>query len=260
MNKCRLNLVVSGLTISAASTATTRLPFSFFKDRFAFWRKPERKAVRLVAFAFAVSLVCFNLPTTAWAADVFHGDGNSAIAQFASFDPAGCDCNVDSSCVFTSVFVFAADSNSFNLPGPGSSSSFADMFIFKSDCTGLLMNAGCFPSGPLADEDWQVSGNKNSATLKTRLECLESVSGNPFAADVDLKWEGTGPLARSNTHSHTSYPGCMINNHASGSIRPTMEFGTVSDGITNFTPDPSEPGNGDNIASGKNGQTLFGCQ
>jgi hypothetical protein len=47
---------------------------------------------------------------------------------------------------------------------------------------------------------------------------------------------------------------------ASGSIRPTMEFGTVSDGITNFTLDPSEPGNGDNIASGKNGQTLFGCQ
>lgn len=226
-----------------------------------FRQKTERKAIRFVAVVFALTLTAFNLPTTAWAGDVSHFSGNSAIANFFHLDPSGCDCSVNPPCIFTSVFVFAADNKSQSPPGPGGvSSSFADIFIFKSDCTDILLNAGCFPSAPLADQDWQVSANLKSATLKTTLECSESVSGTPFDVDVDLKWTVTGDILRGNSHTHTSIPGCIINSNFNGSFRPTMESGTVSDGITNFTPDPSVSDSGDNITSGKGSQVLIGCE
>jgi hypothetical protein len=78
--------------------------------------------------------------------------------------------------------------------------------------------------------------------------------------DVDLKWTAIGDILRGNSHTHTSIPGCIMNSNSSGRITPTMESGTVSDGITNFTPDPSIPDSGDNITSGKSSQVLIGCQ
>ena len=213
-----------------------------------------------VGVVFALILAALTLPTTAWAVDVSHSSGVSVIANFLRVDPSGCDCSVNPPCIFTSVFVFATDNKFQTPPGKGDSSSFADIFIFKGDCTDTLLNAGCFPPAPLADKAFQVSGNLNSATLKTTLECSESVSGTPFNVDVDLLWRGTGDLSRGNSHSHTSFPGCIINSNFHGVFRPTMESGTVSDGITNFTPDPSVSGFGDNITSGKGGQVLIGCE
>lgn len=212
----------------------------------------------------AVSLASFVLPTTAEAADVSHFNGNSAIAQFFSSEPSECNCEVDSSCVFTGAFVFAADNKFQNPPGPPDSASTANLFIFKSSCADVLLNAACFtpgaPFGTLADEDWRVSGNLNSATLRTRLECSESVSDTTFDVDVDLQWEGIGTLSRGNNHFNSSTPGCKFISHGTGVIRPTMESGTVFDGITNFTPELSVPDSGDNISAGRSSLALIGCE
>lgn len=215
---------------------------------------------KILALVFALSLVSFNLPTTAWAADVFHFNGNSAIAQFYSSAPSQCSCDSDPSCTTTSVFVFAADNEVHNPPGSPESGSFADAFIFKSSCEEILMNAGCFPPAPLADEDWQVGGGLNSATLRTRLECWESVSDVPFSVDIDLRWDGISPMSHGNTHSNSSTPGCKVHFHSIGTIRPTVTTGIVFDGINNYTPDPSIPDAGDNISAGKGSQQLIGCQ
>jgi len=227
-----------------------------------FRQKPERKAIRFTAVVFALTLAVLNLPTTTYAADVSHSSVVSAIANFFSTNPTTCDCTNDPPCIGTSVFVFATDNIDQTPPGPGVSSSSADIFIFQNDlCTDtVLLNAGCFPSVPLENNAFQVMGNLKSATLKTTLECSESVSDIPFDVDVDLKWTGTGDLLRGNSHSHSSFPGCIINSHSNGKLRLTMESGTVSDGITNFTPGPSVSDSGDNITSGKGGTVFIGCQ
>src|SRR5262245_24902707 len=111
----------------------------------------ERKTMKFLAVIFALTLAVLVLPTTLWAADVSHFGGNSAIANFFHVDPSGCDCSVNPPCIFTGVFVFAADNKFLSPPGPGGSFSSADIFIFKSDCTDTLLNAACFPSAPLAD-------------------------------------------------------------------------------------------------------------
>ena len=263
MYKSKPSPVASMRTVLVVSTPATQPPFWRLQDRLKFLRRLE--AVRIVALVFAVSLVSFNLPTTAWAADVFHFNGNSAIAQFYSVEPSGCDCGVDPVCVSTGVFVFAADNKAQSPPGlPDDSSSSANLFIFKSSCEAILLNAACFPPGApfgsLADKDWQVSGALSSATLRTRLECSESVSGTPFEVDVDLRWEGIDPLSRGTNNTNSSTPGCKVSSHTTSTFRPTMESGTVFDGITNFTPDPSVPDTGDNIAAGKGSQLLIGCQ
>ena len=265
MYKAKPSPVASTLTVLVVSSPAAQPPFSCLQDGLKFLRRLERKTVRILALAFAVSLASFSVPTTAWAADVFHFDGNSAIAQFYSVEPSGCDCGVDPVCVSTGVFVFAADNKSQSPPGPpDDSASSANLFIFKSSCEAILLNAACFPPGApfasLADKDWQVSGGLNSATLRTRLECSESVSGTPFEVDVDLRWEGIGPLSRGTHNTNSSTPGCKVSSHTTSTFRPTLESGTVFDGITNFTPHPSVPDTGDNIAAGKGSQLLIGCQ
>lgn len=208
--------------------------------------------MKFVAVVLTLTLMALTLSTTTWAGDVSHSSGVSAIASFFYEDPP---------CVTTFVFVFAEDFKSLNPPGPGESGSRANIFIFQDDiCTDTtLLNAACFSPTPLlAEQDFQVKGNLKSATLKNTLECSESVSDTTFSMDVDLLWTSTGNLSRGNSHSHTSFPGCIINSNFKGVLRPTMESGTVSDGITNFTPVHSLPDVGDNITSGKGGQVLIG--
>jgi hypothetical protein len=128
-------------------------------SNFVFRRKLERKAIRFVAVVFALILAALNLTTTAWSGDIFHFRGNSAIASWSSSNPTTCDCSNNPSCIVTSVFVFAVNRKFQTPPGPGDSSSFADIFISQFDsCTETsLLNVGCFPSVPLADQDFQAS-------------------------------------------------------------------------------------------------------
>src|SRR3972149_10364682 len=92
-------------------------------SNFAFWRKPERKAIRFVAVVFALILAALSLPTTAWSGSIFHFMGETADAFFFSTNPTVCDCDNNPPCIETLVFVFAIDQKLQSTPGPGFSSS-----------------------------------------------------------------------------------------------------------------------------------------
>jgi hypothetical protein len=210
---------------------------------------------RLSEAAGIVGIACglMVLSVPAEAGDTFRFKGQSADAFFSSTDPSGC--------IVTDVGVFASDdaSISHDPPGPPTSSSGSGAFIFISQydsCNGIqLIAADCFTSVPLADADFQVIGNTlDSATLNTTLGCFDYVSGGSFNVSVALTWTAIGNPVRQSGNSHFRTPGFIVNSRFSGTSRSATASGTVSDGTTNFTPNPTSAAS---IGNAKSGQVVI---
>jgi hypothetical protein len=210
-----------------------------------------KTTIKLLA-VIALVLVAFGQHSTASAGggaggiDYFKSKGANAL--FSSTDPSGC--------IVTDVFVFAGEEVFQSPPGPRSAAPRASLFISQYDfCTGTqLLAADGFAL--LADSDLQVSSKLESATLNATVNVFDFVSGTSFDVFVDLTWTGIGPLSRQNSHSHFHSPGCTFNNHSNGTFRSAEASGSVSDGATNFTPEPSL---GIDIFSVKGGSVTIGC-
>lgn len=227
-------------------------------------RKPEKRVTKFVGVVFALILAAFTLPISAWAGDVSHFRSTGAHALFFSSNPPGCNCSDNPECIFTGLLLDASSQSIQNPPGSGKSSSEAFIpFISQFDCDGnRLLSADCCAGGAfcpveLADQDFQVSTKLDSATLNATFKCFDSVSGLSFNVDVDLNWAGTGGLSRGNGSNHSKTPGCTDNVHFNFTQRDAQASGSVFDGTTNFTPDPSEFAN---LTAVKTGRVAIGCQ
>lgn len=202
----------------------------------------------LVALILALFAATSFLPRSASAGDNFKFSGNSADAFFSMTDNSGC--------VVTFVGVFANQGKFQSPPGPGSTSSFADMFIDQFDfCTETSL-LSAFGSISLDNGAFEIDRSLTSATLNATIPVFDFISGTEFNVSVDLVWTGIGELSRGTFHSHFKSPGCIINERFNGSFRSGEASGTVSDGVTNFTPNPSEFAN---LSSTKSGSLFIGC-
>lgn len=217
-------------------------------------QKPEvRKAMKFVAVIFALTLAAaLALPSTAWGAGfIARIRGDRVDAFFSRTDSSGC--------IVTDVFVSGSDTLDINHfpPGPSGSSSFSFVFIGISQfdsCTGTQLLAADCPAS-LTDQDFQVIGVKlDSATLNATVGCFDSVSNLPFDVLVDLDWTAIGDRMLQSSHIHIRTPGFMVHDNSTGTFRSAEASGSVSDGMINFTPDPSLDAN---IASVKEGIVVF---
>ena len=193
----------------------------------------------------ALALAAFSQHTTALAGDNFKFSGRSANAFFFSTDGV---------CVDTFVGVFANKGKFQSPPGPGSASTFADIFIDQIDyCAGTQFTVAGGTS--LDNGAFQIDRSLTTASLNATIPVFDQF-GNVFDVSVDLVWEGTGDLSRGTSHSHFKSPGCVINQRFSGSFRAAKASGTVSIEATNFTPNPT----GDaGLSSTKSGDLFIGC-
>jgi len=192
----------------------------------------------------ALALATFSQHTIASAGDNFKFSGRFADAFFYSTDGV---------CVETFVSVFANKGKFQSPPGPGSTSTFASVWVGQFDsCTGIGFSGygDTFPG----DGAFQIDRSLTSAALNVTIPVFDGVSW--FDADVNLVWTGTGELSRGTFHSHSKSPGCVINQRWSGSSRPAQASGTVSIEGTNFTPDSSV---GATLGSTKSGDLFIGC-
>jgi hypothetical protein len=180
----------------------------------------------------ALVLVTFGLHSTASAdgAQVFHGKGPSAFAQFSS----------SSGCIQNAVFVFAADRQVRTASGPPTSETFATVTILQyNSCEFEELFRASGTTFPLSEEEFQISPQLDTATLNTTITLFDTVSGTTFDVDVDLTWVGTGPITHVHDNNHIRDLGCIINTRLQGKSRPAEASGTISDGVTNFTPQPT---------------------
>jgi hypothetical protein len=205
-----------------------------------------------IATIIGITFGLIVLAAPAEAGDTYRFKGNSADAYFYSTDPSGC--------IFTNVYVFASDDASISHDPPGPPNSFsgsvASVYIYQYDsCNDYisLMDASCYAS--LADPDFQVIGRDlDSATLNTTLDCFDYVSGSSFDVSVALVWTGTGNPVVQRSNSHFWTPGYVVNSHSTGTFRSAEASGSVSDGITNFTPNPASYAS---IQNAKSGQAVI---
>jgi hypothetical protein len=142
-----------------------------------------------------------------------------------------------SGCVITSVAVFT-DDNRYNY-GPGGPEVLPLLTVLLSkfdQCTGtLLLEAG----GQAVPEELQTDKQLTTATLDTTIKLSDSVSGNSVPVSVNIEWTGTGATVTQRSHNQIKLPGFKMNSRFSGTFRDATAVGTVSDGTTNFTPEPA---------------------
>jgi|SRR5215207_7151695 len=195
---------------------------------------------------FTLSLTVFSQRTTASAADTFKFSGESAQTTFSTID----------GCILTEVGVLTSEGIFKSPPGKGNPTSEAFLIISQVDlCTDTYI---FFANGSaqLADTDFQVSGKLESATLNTTVSVFDQVSQTFLDVFVDLAWTGVGPLSRESTNFHSKSPGCKVHSRFKGTLRFAEASGSVSDGTTNFTPDPAIDAR---IFSTKSGDVVIGC-
>ncbi|HWP92993.1 MAG TPA: hypothetical protein VNN20_12440 [Thermodesulfobacteriota bacterium] len=195
------------------------------------WLKLSEKKVRkLAAIAIALALVVFALPTATQAgADVYHYSfkGQTAVAYFYSGDE----------CSFTAAYVFMSDGR-IKAKGKPEVQSAAYITVVQYDyCAGTYLYADGYSE--LAGKDFQINKKLISATVDTTIEVYDYYTGNSFPVNVSINWTGSGDIYSGKYHSHFQGFGYSSNYRSNGSSRYAEASGTVSDGTTNFTPEPS---------------------
>ena len=208
--------------------------------------KTTIKLLTVVALALAI----FGQHTTASAGGggAFNFRGPSILASFSNNDPSGC--------IVTDVTVIASDAMVQDAPGSGSALSFASVTISQYDNCADLQLLLAYGSAPLTEGDISIAGNLNSATLNATVNVFDEPSETTFDVDISLAWIGTSALTHQHSNSHFRSPGCIMNSRSNDASRTAEVSGSISDGITNFTPAPSVEAS---IVSVKNGTVVVGC-
>jgi len=202
-------------------------------------KRPLLFAAALVAVAF--SALAFA-PRSASAAGTVTSTGSDASASASFFADIGG--------VQTSTFVYASD-HSFSDPSGTFEGSdvFVDIFQFdpgnprnpRDDTFHSFSGYAELTSG-----QFQVVGNLDSASLSAVVNVCEFEGKEPppqpncFDVTVDLTWTGAGALNTASGKSNVRFDGCKVHSTFTNSFRSAVAGGSVSDGVTNFTPNPSD--------------------
>jgi hypothetical protein len=187
----------------------------------------------LLVVSLALVLMALALPARAAGAETLHVsfDGLTADASFDSLDPSGC--------IGTFAQVLADDGHFRTGTGPLEKAATATIaFSQFDDCTQtLLVAAEGF--AVLAPGEFQIDDKLTAATLTATIEVFDAVSGASFPVDVNLSWTGVGDPVITKDRFHQTFPGFKVLKRFDATARPASASGTVSDGTTNFTPEPA---------------------
>jgi hypothetical protein len=155
---------------------------------------------------------------------------------FTTLDPSGC--------IETDTFVSANLPSYQQLPSKPVTTGVASVNIFEYDsCTDttILDASGLtedLPAGAL-----QVSKQLDQASLVATIPMLNIDTNETFSVDVNVSLVGTSAIHRDDVNSNDFYGGgCHVLNRWKGSGRTASATGTVTDGVTNYTPDLTDAG------------------
>jgi hypothetical protein len=171
-------------------------------------------------------------------------------AFFASTDPSGC--------IETDTFVSANRPTYQQLPGRGTTTGIGSVSIFEyNSCTDTSLLQAVGETDTLRAADFQVSRQLDWATLHTTITVTNIDTGATFDVTLNMALVGTSDIHRDDENSNDRYGrGCHVLNRWKGSGRDADASGSVSDGVTNFTPTSSQWGE---IGVVIDGFEVIGC-
>jgi hypothetical protein len=207
-----------------------------------------RTVFRFLAI-LSLALATLGQPTSASAASMFKFKGLSANTSFDSVDASGC--------IVSRLDLFTTEGMVRFAPGKSELQSSTAIFLSRYDqCTDTLLLAA---EGvrDLAEPDLQISSKLDSATLNTTVTMVDTLTGDTFDLSVDLSWVGIGPTRRQDSSFRFGDKVCRIMGSFKLTIRNAIATGTVTDGVTNFTPQDSFAGE---LISSNNKEMSIGCE
>jgi hypothetical protein len=207
--------------------------------------RPATPGTLWMMINLGITLLTLAVPATSRAVEKFSASGPSASASFASTDE----------CISTYAYVSAATDVIHQPPGPANTSTTAYLTVVKSDACQYTLLVDGNGSATLGDTDFQVGKRLDTATLKTTINVYDSVSDSYIDVDVDLAWKATGQAGRSTVITHDTSADLIFHQKMTGAGRVAEAAGTVSDGTTNFSPEPTPDGFIQNVSTGN--VTIF---
>lgn len=161
-------------------------------------------------------------------------------------------------CVETDTFVSANRAINQQQSGGTATTDLAAVGVFQYDtCTGATLLDAVGQADSLPANDLQISRQLDWATLHTTITMTNIESGAAFDVAVDVEWVGTSDITRDHSNTNDLYGGgCHVLNRWKGSGREADASGTVSTGVTNFTPAVSDLGE---IGITIGGFEVIGC-
>jgi hypothetical protein len=202
----------------------------------------------LLVVTLAMVLLTLALPARAAGAETLHlsFNGHFADATFFSTDPSGC--------VSTEVFLLVTDGRSRTGTGQPEVASTALIIVSQADlCTQTELIAAD-GTAVLAPGQFQIDSLLTAASLTATIEVFDFVSGASFPVEVNVSWTGGSGLTSARTHTRETFPGFKLNLREDRTFRHATATGTVSDGTTNFTPEPATDAE---LASARSGEVLI---
>ena len=185
------------------------------------------------AIAVCLALVGVASPVALRAATqifAFNYKGDFVHAEFSSLDGSGD--------IETDVIVDAASINPARPSGAASYPPVASVFIHRfSRSTGASLFTG---AGGDSSASLTVSPTLATAHLASGMRVEDFFTGAALNISIALDWTATGPVSGGTFNFHSGTPQTFFyDNHSQGKQRPAQAGGTVTDGATNFTPEPS---------------------
>lgn len=212
---------------------------------------PETSRKKIAMIGFVFSLMAFTLPTTGWSGDTSRFKGPTAFATFSNTD----------GCISTYAQVSASDGVSHEPPGAPTSAEFSSAYISiyqYDECNFTFLVNAQSPPNTIADTDFQVTKNFNTASLKTTVNVYDAVTGSYFDVIVDLAWTATGdPPFRETLFLQDKSNGFIFTQKTTSTTRAAEVGGTVYLGTTNYSPNPATYGSIQNVTIGSSWSTFF---
>lgn len=197
----------------------------------------------------SLALAALGQPTSASAVSMFKFKGLSANTSFDSVDASGC--------ILSRLDVFTTEAMIQSPPGRRAPQSSTAIFLSQYDlCTDMLLLAAEGVKD-LAEPDLQISSRLDSATLNTTITMFDTLTGDTFDLSVDLSWLGVGPTSRQHSSFRFGDKVCRFTSRFKGTFRGAVATGTVTDGVTNFTPQNSFAGE---LISSNSRDMSIGCE
>jgi len=196
---------------------------------------PPLRLILAILAILAVSAILALVPPTSVGAQDAQVERHSGYIATATITNT-------SGCVTTTVPVYL-QTRGYRVEGDAPRDPYMDIdrLTIVNDCTGQTLLSAFFST---RDFSFDVAPQLASATLVASNLTVQECSGQLCSTlagplDVAVTWTATGDLVKIPIRFHEEIAGDMRNVTGQETTRPVIATGTISDGATNFTPNPT---------------------